>query len=224
MHRGNRKGGAAIEFAFVMLTLIPLLLGSGAVGVNMVRTLQTIQLARDAGHMYAGGIDFGQPGNKTVLLQVGSGLGLSTNTSTSSSVVTLSALTYVDQSQCAAVGAVDTSGNPTAACTNYKKWVFTQRIQIGNPALQIYGMGSPLTSGPDPVTVNATTGKISQTDYVKHAGAVANFTGVNPYTVVNNVVSGLPSGRMLYIAEAGAQAWKLPPFVGANSTYSFGLF
>lgn len=85
-------------------------------------------------------------------------------------------------------------------------------------------MGSPLTSGPTGVTVDATTGKISISDYCTKAGAVATFSAINPYAKVNNVVSGLPSGQVLYIAEAGAQAWKVAPFVGNASTYSFGLF
>jgi len=72
-------------------------------------------------------------------------------------------------------------------------------------------MGSPLTSGPTGVTVDATTGKISISDYCTKAGAVATFSAINPYAKVNNVVSGLPSGQVLYIAEAGAQAWKVAP-------------
>ena len=59
--RGKKSGGgSAIEFVFVSLVLVPLFLGTGAVGVNLIRTLQTIQLARDIGHMYARGIDFSQ--------------------------------------------------------------------------------------------------------------------------------------------------------------------
>jgi len=34
------------------MVLVPLLLGTGAAGINMILTLQTIQVARDAGHMY----------------------------------------------------------------------------------------------------------------------------------------------------------------------------
>src|SRR5580658_1461175 len=91
----GRRGGATVEFSLVLLVLIPLLLGAGVVGVNMVRTLQTIQLARDAGHMYARGVDFSQPGNQTILLQIGQSVGLATGSS-GSAVVTLSSLTYVD--------------------------------------------------------------------------------------------------------------------------------
>jgi Flp pilus assembly protein TadG len=222
MRHRKEGGGAGVEFAFVLLVLIPLVLGTGAVGVNMVRTLQTIQLARDAGHMYARGLDFSQPGNQTILLSVGGSLGLTT-ASTSSAVVILSALTYVDDSACTAAGAA-TGGVHNSSCTNYGKWVFTQRLEIGNTSLRNSAMGSPLTSGPTGVTVDATTGKISVSDYCTKAGAVASFNAINPYSDVNNVVSGLPSGQMLYIAEAGAQAWTVAPFVGNASTYSFGLF
>jgi Flp pilus assembly protein TadG len=217
------RGGAAIEFAFVLLVLLPLLLGTGAVGVNMVRTLQTVQLARDAGHMYARGLDFSQTGNQTILLSVGSSVGLTTNTTTSNALVILSALTYVDDAACTAAGAA-TGGVHNSSCTNYGKWVFTQRLEIGNTSLRTSAMGSPLTSGPTGVTVNSTTGKISVSDYCTKAGAVATFNSINPYSDVNNVVSGLPSGQVLYIAEAGTTAWKVPPFVGNASTYSFGLF
>ena len=117
MRQRNLRGGAAIEFAFVLMVLVPLLLGTGAVGVNMVRTLQTVQLARDAGHMYARGIDFSQPGNQTILVQIGSSLGLSTTAGSSSSVVILSALTYVDDSACTAAGAA-TGGVHNGTCTN----------------------------------------------------------------------------------------------------------
>jgi hypothetical protein len=189
----------------------------------MILTLQTIQLARDAGHMYARGLDFSQPGNKTILANLGSNLGLSTTAGSGSALVILSALTYVDKATCAAAGAVDSNGNPSG-CTNLGKWVFTQRVQIGNSSVRTSNYGSPLTSGPTGVTVNSTTGKISVTDYATKAGAVATFNSVNPYSSVNGTVSGLPSGEVLYVAEAASTAFSMPPFIGPRATYSFGLF
>jgi hypothetical protein len=206
-----------IEFAFVVLMLVPLLLGTGVVGVNMIRTMETIQLARDAGHMYARGLDFSQPGNKTVLVQLGQALGLSTAASANSLVI-LTTLTYVDAAACTA------QSYTTANCPNYQKWVFTQRLNIGNTNLRASNVGSPATSGAGAVTVNASTGKISAADYVGKSGARATFTGVNPYTVTNGNVSGLPSGEVLYIAEAGATGFTMRPFVNNASTYSYGLF
>ena len=49
MKKRRSSGVSSIEFAFGMLVLLPLLLGTGVTGINMVRTLQTVQLARDAG-------------------------------------------------------------------------------------------------------------------------------------------------------------------------------
>src|SRR6187200_455931 len=93
MKRKSVRGVSAVEFAFSMIVLAPLLLGTGVIGINMIRTLETIQLARDAGHMYARGVDFSQPGNKTILVTLGSPLGLSATPTNSSAVVILSSLT-----------------------------------------------------------------------------------------------------------------------------------
>lgn len=202
---------------------MPLFLGTGVTGINMIRTLQTVQLARDAGHMYAKGVDFSQPGNQTILVNLGSNLGLSATSGSGSAVVILSTIIYVDASQCGLVGAVDGSGNPTSSCTNYTKWVFTQRMELGNTSIRASNYGSPLTSGPTGVTVNPTTGKIAQSDYILKAGAVATFTGVNPYSSANGG-KGLPSGQVLYIAEAGSTGFSMPPFVSNAATYSWGMF
>ncbi len=223
MRRKGVGGAACIEFAFAAMVLVPLLLGTGAAGIDMIETLQTIQLARDAGHMYARGLDLSQPGNQTILANVGSTLGLSTTAGSGSAVVILSALTYVDNAACTAAGAVDKNGNPSG-CTNLGKWVFAQRLKIGNSNVRTSNIGSPLTTGPTGVTVNSTTGRISVSDYVTKAGAVATFSSINPYSSVNGVVSGLPSGQMLYVAEASATAFSMPPFIKPSATYSYGLF
>ena len=189
----------------------------------MIRTLQTVQLSRDAGHMYARGVDFSQPGNQTILLQLGQSVGLAAGTS-GSAVVTLSALTYVDTAACTSVGAVGSNGKPNSACTNFGDWVFTQFMVIGNAGLRRNGIGSPLTSGPTGVTVNATTGKISVQQYVTQAGAVATFNSINPYSVVSGTAQGLPSGQFLYIAEAGVRGFSMAPLVTNGMTYSYGIF
>jgi hypothetical protein len=220
--RRHSRGVSSIEFAFASLVLVPLLLGGGVTGVNLIRTLQTVQLARDAGHMYARNIDFSLPGNQAILAHVGKDLGMST--AGGNAVVILSALTYVDKNACAAVGAVDSAGEPTGACTNYTRWVFTQRLVIGNAALRSSAYGSPVTSGLTGVTVSPTTGKISTSDSVKKAGAQAQFNAINPYSVIGGVAQGLPSGQLLYVAEAAATAYTLPPFVSNTAVYSWGMF
>ena len=223
MKSDKRSGVSSIEFAFSMLIMIPLLLGTGVMGINMIRALQTIQLARDAGHMYARGVDFGLAGNQTIIADLGNDLGLSSTAGQGNAVVILSTLTYVDKNACAAVGAVDANGNPTAACTNYTQWVFAQRLTVGNTAVRSSNYGSPLTSGPTGVTIG-TDGTVSASDQATKAGDVATFSGVNPYSVVNGVSQGLPSGQVLYLAEAGAKGFNMPPFVSNMASYSFGFF
>jgi hypothetical protein len=173
--------------------------------------------------MYARGVDFSQPGNQTILMQLGQSVGLAAGAS-GSAEVTLAALTYVDTAACTAVGAVDIHGTPTSACTNFGDWVFTQWMVIGNPSLRKDGIGSPLVSGPNGVTVNATSGLISISDYVTKSGGVATFRSINPYAVVSGTVQGLPSGQKLYIAEASVRGFSMPPFVTNGMTYSYGLF
>jgi hypothetical protein len=222
--RKTSSGGSLVEFVFITLVLVPLFLGTCVIGVDLLRTMQTIQLARDAGPMYARGVDFSQPGNGTILYQLGASLGLNSSSSSSTALVILSNLIYVDQAQCTAAGAWNSATNSPNGCTNYQKWVFTQRLEFGNSAMRSSNLGSPLTNGPSGVTVDPTTGKISQIDYVTKSGAVANFNSVNPYSNTSGVVSGLPSGQTLYLAEAAGQAWQLQPFFGSAATYAFGLF
>ena len=202
--------------------MVPLLLGTIGTGLNMLRTLETVQLARDAGHMYAKGADFSRPGNQTILVTLGTWLGLTT-ASSSKALVILSKVTYVDKAMCASDGKVDGSGEPLG-CTNYGKWVFVQRVEIGNTALRTSNFGSPLGSGPNAVTVDPTTGKISLDDQVTKSGAIANFTGINPYANVGGSISGLPSGQVIYIAEAASVGVTMAPYSPDSVMYSFDMF
>jgi len=225
MKRNRLRGISTFEFAMSLMVLVPLILGTGAIGVNLIRTMQTVQLARDAGHMYAKGVDFSQEGNQAILGTIGNSMGLNTVVDTGTAIVILTALTYVDSNTCIAAGAA-TNGVPNGSCVNLGKWVFAQRLTIGNSTLRTSNFGSPLTTGPTGVTLD-NQGKISVAQYATKAGAVAQFSsanGINPYTVVNNVVSGLPSGQRLYLAEAAGQGFGMPPFVAGSPTYSFAFF
>jgi len=218
--RKKNRGVAIVEFSFALVVLIPLLLGTFAVGLNLIRSLATIQLARDAGHMYARGTDFSQPGNQTILATIGSNVGLSTTAGSGSAVVILSTVTYVDKALCASAGKVDAQGNPSG-CTNYQQWVFTQRITIGKSSIRSSIFGSPTGS----VVVNSTTGKISLSDQVTNTGDVANFSvGINPYANVNGTVSGLPSGQVIYIAESASTGLNLAPYVPSGVVDSYTMF
>ncbi|MGD0773587.1 MAG: TadE family protein [Candidatus Solibacter sp.] len=229
MKRNRLKGVAIVEFSFAMLVMIPLLLGTIGVGFRLLQQMQTIQLARDAGRMYARGLDFSQPGNQTTLATVGADLGLKTD-GTGNAVVVLTTVTYIDVGMCQAAGkSLDGSGNPIN-CPNYKQWVFSQRLTIGNASIHTSNLGSPLTTGPSPVTVNPTTGKISISDQVNNTGDVANFSSGNPFVNMTGgglnggVLNTLPSGQMLYVTEAAAMGFTMPPFANGGLMYAFNVF
>lgn len=222
MSRKRLQGVSIIEFCFIAIVLVPLLLGTTGVGLNMLRSLQTVQLARDAGHMYARGADFSTTGNQTILATLGSAVGLSATAGSGNAVVILSTVTYVDKGACASDGKVDKNGNPSG-CTNYGQWVFTQRLTVGNSSIRTSNFGSPVTTGPNPVTVGS-NGKISLDDQVTKSGDVATFTGINPYANVNGTVSGLPSGQVIYIAEAAANGFAMRPYMPNPMMYSFDMF
>ena len=62
--RKRQKGSMLVEFVLVMaLVMVPLLLGTMVVGFNLIRSIQVNQINRDAGHMYARGVDFSSDTN-----------------------------------------------------------------------------------------------------------------------------------------------------------------
>ena len=223
MQRKCKSGVSIVEFSFALTILIPLLLGTVGVGLNMVAELETAQLARDAGHLFAKDVDFSQAGNKTILTTIGADLGLSATAGSGKAVVVLSSVKYVDKGVCTGFGLVDAGGNPSG-CTNYQKWVFVQRLIIGNSSLHSSNLGSPVTTGSQPVTLDPTTGLVTpDTQEATNPGDVAVFSGLNPFVVAGNL-DQLPSGQVIYVAEAAARVISMPPFAPGGLTYSYTMF
>jgi len=222
MRRKRSSGASIVEFTLSMLVLVPLLLGTTAIGLNMVLDLQVIQLARDAGHMYAKNVDFGQPGNLTILTDLGSGVGMSSTAGSGNAVVVLSTVLYVDKGVCAGFSLVDGGGNPLG-CTNYQKWVFTQRVTIGNGSIHTSNLGAPVVTGGGAVTLDS-SGKVNPAKQeATNAGDVATFTGLNPFLVAGNL-DQLPSGQVIYVAEAAARGFVMPPYANGAIQYSYTMF
>ena len=168
-------------------------------------------------------MDFSQPGNQTILTDLGSGVGMSSTAGSGNAVVVLSSVKYVDKGVCAGFGLVDSNGNPLG-CTNYQQWVFTQRLTIGNSSLHSSNLGSPVVTGKTPVTLNATTGMVSPASQeATNTGDVAVFNGLNPFLVAGNL-DQLPSGQMIYVAEAAAKGFVMPPYATGAIMYSYTMF
>jgi len=211
MRRRSERGVAYIEFALSLLVLIPLLLGVIGLGLSMHRQLQTVQLARDADHMYARGIDFTLLGNQQVLVAIAGSLGLSTTLGSGNAVVILSTVRYVDVSACAQAGKVDSNGNPSG-CTNYQQWVIAERLVTGNNTLFTSRLGTPSSS------IITSNGTITITNQVTNTTDVATITGFNPWNSTTS--TGLPSGQVVYVAEAAALGFRMPPFSAGTNTYA----
>jgi hypothetical protein len=224
MRDKKRQGVAIIEFSFVMVVLVPLLLGTVGIGLRLVQALRTQQLARDSGRMYARDLDFSQPGNKTILATLGAEVGLQTD-GTGNSVLVLTTVTYIDKGMCQLDGyALDGAGDPIG-CPNWKSWAFAQRLIIGNSSIRTSNLGSPLVTGPNPVTVNSTTGKISIHDQVSNRGDQAVFAMGNPFVnTTSQELNTLPTGQVLYVTEVAVTGFRLPPFATGDVVYAYNVF
>ena len=132
-NRRKSRGTAIVEFVLAATFIYtPLILGTMLVGVNIIRAIQVTQVNRDAGHMFARGVDFSATVNQSMLAYVASGLNL---TSDGKSVVNLSAILKVGPKEC-----------PTG-CANLGKTVFTRQIRLGNTALRASAYGTPAVNG-----------------------------------------------------------------------------
>ena len=138
----RQKGGALIEFMLTSLVWVPLLLGTIVFGINLVKGIQSSQLARDSGHMYAYGIDFTQTQNTPLLTKLAASLKI-TQTGGNGAVI-LSKITLVTDTDCAAAN--------MKVCANDGKYVFTSIYIFGNPSYSKTQLGNPsswyLSAGP----------------------------------------------------------------------------
>jgi hypothetical protein len=121
----RRKRGEAgqqvIEFALFTMVLVPLLLGTFVIGMNLARSILVAQIGRDAGSMYVRGVDFSETANQAVLVRLGQRLGMAV--AGGKGVVILSKITFIP------------SGGCTMPC-NAGQYVITQRITIGNASVR----------------------------------------------------------------------------------------
>jgi hypothetical protein len=161
----RRRGSALIELALTLSVMFPLLLGVGAIGIRLGRTLQATQLTRDVGHMYALGADFSLTGTQAIARTLSRDYDLS---SSGRAVLLFSRITKVQQTDCNAAG--------LHSCPNRDLPVFTQRIVVGNASLRASAFGTPPAN-----YVVASTGNISSANYCAQASLVANgFDAVLP--------------------------------------------
>ena len=153
----RRRGAAMVELALGLTVLFPILLGVGAIGVRLGRTLQATQATRDIAHMYALGADFSLPGTQALASTLSREYNLS---STGKAVLLFSRIMKVQQIDCDAAG--------LHTCPNLNQPVFTQRIVIGNPSVRSSTFGTP------PVAYIGASGTIPSVHYCQESSLIAN--------------------------------------------------
>jgi hypothetical protein len=176
----RKRGSALMEFSFSTLFWVPLLLGTMVLGLNLSRSIRVTQLCRDAGHMYAYGVDFSQIGNKNLLLQLATGLNISATGG--NGVVIFSTITYIAANDCTAGGLPANSSQ----CPNLNHQVFTKRIVVGNSGLWASAFGTPRSSDMD------STGSIASSSFLTDTTTRA--------TGFSSLIS-LASGQYAYVSE-----------------------
>jgi Flp pilus assembly protein TadG len=226
-NRHTNRGGAMIEFIFITPVWVSLLLGTMWIGSAMVRGLQVTQVARDAASMFCRGVDFSaSTGNANdTLTKLTQELG--TITSSGTGVVIFSVLTYVGNGVCAQLGSTygtagnNTPGNTgshTGSCTNYGKFVFTQRYTVGNSGLRTSNFGAPATADPDSNNYY----KITTLNYVTHTTDVSTFNLLPaPH---EDGTDGYQSGQSIYLVEAYFPVAGGQPGYTQGGTYAYAVF
>ena len=200
----RRSGSSTIEFVLVSsLFLVPLVLGLFSVGFGLIRAMNGIQLTRDVGHMWAGGVDFSKQANQNLMAnQLAQGLSIVSNNgnitggNTGNGVVVFSIFTNL--------------GNTCPTCTNAGHIVLIRRIVVGNKSVFTSAYGVPLAA-----SVDTTTGDVK--NYSNDISARAdNF---------NNLMA-LNSGEIAYYTESffTAPDLALPGLFPGLAMYSNAIF
>ena len=74
----GRRGQSVIEFALVLPLLVMMLTGTVTTALVFERQLTVVQLSRNAGNMFARGVDFTKTANQLVLLKAATSLSMTT--------------------------------------------------------------------------------------------------------------------------------------------------
>ncbi|MBI4892042.1 MAG: hypothetical protein HY821_15560 [Acidobacteria bacterium] len=179
LRRRKQRGNTLLEFGLCLVLLVPLYMSMVIMGMDLKRVMQTNQIARDTGHMFARWVDFSQTGNQNLVVRLASGLQM-TRTS-GGGVVILSKLMRIGTQQCT------DGGVSTAQCTNLNKTVVTQRIVIGNKLLKTSKIATPSDA------IVTSNGTLTAANYLKNSTAVAtNFESILT----------LGDGELAFVTEA----------------------
>jgi len=213
MRRTKQNGTTIIEFVLVTaLVLGPLLLGAMVVGFNIIRVIHVNQVNRDAGHMFARGVNFSTSntglGNRAVLTMLSPRLGNSSSSGTG--MLVLSAIQYVGPNTC-------------SNCANLNHAVFVRQLIIGNSSLSSSHFGTvPISSMATDAqgTVDGTgTVKSPYSDLAVRADAI--LAAIPP---VDGII--MNDGDTAYVSETyfTSTDFDIKGFLTSSSLYARAIF
>jgi|SRR5579872_2344509 hypothetical protein len=182
--RGKEKGNALLEFAAVSIVVVPLFFGMVGTGIQLGRMNEAVQICRDAGHMYARGVDFSQVGNQNILVTLATGTGMTV--SGGNAVIVMSQIIQVYPADCTAAGI------SLGACSNSGKLVFVNRLVTGNAGLRSSNYGTPPSA-----TINS-LGNIAAANYLTSASLVVTGSLVTELTAAGLTLN---DGDVAYLTE-----------------------
>lgn len=209
---GREDGTSIVEFGISAPFLLLMSVGVFIVGMMVDRHLTLSQVVRNAGNMYARGIDFSTTQNKNFIIDAATGLDL--GLTSGSTAVYLSRLTRVPND------AICDTGSGPRFCNNNGQVVIAQRYMIGNVGGQ--GMYSRLGSPTQFVDANGNTA--SEGDHADFFDLTdARATGA-PISVTGG--GGLAENELMYAVEVVHKPVSLsfPGIVSPDMMYSRGFF
>jgi hypothetical protein len=189
MENTRERGSAFVEFLLCFaFFLLPLLLGTVAVGLNIIESIEVTQVCRDAAHLFSYGIDFSSSSGQQMLTTLAPGIDLS---SSGSGEIILSIVTYITSTDCVAAGYSST-------CPNANKIVMTRRILVGNSNLFSSSFATPSST-----IWNSSTGVVAIGDSNGNAGYLNDSSAVvsTSSSLSTPSVITLADGQYAYIAE-----------------------
>ncbi len=157
-------------------------------GMNFLRFNKATDVSRSAALLFVKGIDFTLPGNQAIIARVASGLDLESSSTTSaggisagSGLIVFSIVQYIGPNTC-------------SGCTNLNKYVFLERIYVGNTSLAISGTTvSSALGSPNNSVWSATTGAVSSTQ--TNPGAQV------PIGSASALPAAMGDGQIAYVVE-----------------------
>jgi hypothetical protein len=193
MRRGKDSGNTIVEFALVMVFLVPMFGGAFSIGMALAKSIQVSNVARDAVVLLVrattdpqAGLDLSQTQNQRIIVKAANGIGMNSDvqfdpSSSGNGVVILSKVVMVGPTECA-LGVIPApspfNGWNGGNCANYGKYAFAYRVVIGNGTRWSSTFGSP------PANNVLQNGTITAKDIATNGAVLApNFPTVTGMTL-----------------------------------------